>query len=366
MEPSSATPPARRAPVTGPAGVVDAEVIEDSSHDLVITGSGRPVVAAAVAAELVSALTEDAFREARSDEWIMAEPVPLSTALAPVLVGAGPRVLDADSWDTSIQPLVHDQDYQGRRRARAGSVRLWVVLALVVAAVTTAVAVPLVLTSGSGPGSTGGPPGRGLPVAIDGNEDISGTSSPGPSANGNATGVAPVAGASPGVTTSAEDPGTAGPTPAGSATTSPAAIVGFVPVTIEAEAGGSATSWGGTATRSTMSGASGGAVIDHLGEHWSGSTTDGFLDFRNITVTDGGSYRVTISYVNLAPGSDNPRRLTITTNGSGGQSHSFGATSTVATQAITVTLQGGIANTIRFTENDVQSPAIDKIVISKV
>ena len=90
-----------------------------------------------------------------------------------------------------------------------------------------------------------------------------------------------------------------------------------------------------------------------------GSFTNGYIDFRNIVVPNGGSYTVTISYVYLAAGVDSPRRLTITANGSGAQTQSFSPTSTIATRVVTVTLQGGIANTIRLTRDDVQSPAID-------
>jgi hypothetical protein len=351
----------------GQPGVVDAEVI-DEARDLVVTGGGRPVVAGAVAAEMVSALTEVAFREARADEWVVAEPglpdVPASTALVPVRTG--PRVLDADSWDTSVQPLA-DQDYQGRRRAGTGSARLWIVIGLVVAALAAAITVPFLLTSGSGTPTVDRTAGGALPPGIDGNEDISGTSGPGATPSGNGTGLPPVAGASPGVTATADPTETASPDPSasvsGSASTAPPS--GFAPITMEAESGGSKTSWGGTATRSSLAGASGGVVIDRVGEHWSGSTTDGYVDFRNIVVTNGGSYTVTIYYVYLASGVDNPRRLTITANGSGAQSQSFAATSTVATRVVTVNLQGGIANTIRLTHDDVQSPAIDKIVISK-
>jgi hypothetical protein len=161
----------------------------------------------------------------------------------------------------------------------------------------------------------------------------------------------------------ATGPGSPTPSPRGGTGTVPPS--GFAPITIEAEAGGSKTTWGGTAIRSTMAGASGGAVIDRVGESWSGSTTDGYVDFRNIVVTNGGSYTLTVYYVYLASGSSNPRRLTVTTNGSGSQTVSFSPTSTVQSRNFTVTLQGGIANTIRLTNDNVQSPAIDKIVISK-
>jgi hypothetical protein len=357
-------PLVRQSGLMGQPGVVDAEVI-DEARDLVVTGGGRPVVAGAVAAEMVSALTEVAFREARADEWVVAEPglpdVPASTALEPVRTG--PRVLEADSWDTSVQPLV-DQHYQGRRRAGAGSARLWIVIGLVVAALAAAITVPFLLTSGSGTPTTDRTAGGALPPGIDGNKDISGTSGPGATPSPTVTGIPAVAGASPGVTATA-DPASPVPSAPASGSTSTAPPAGFAPITMEAEAGGSKTSWGGTAARSSLAGASGGVVIDRVGEHWSGSTTDGYVDFRNIVVTDGGSYTVTIYYVYLAAGVDNPRRLTITANGSGAQSQSFSATSTVATRVVTVNLQGGIANTIRLTHDDVQSPAIDKIVISK-
>ena len=97
---------------------------------------------------------------------------------------------------------------------------------------------------------------------------------------------------------------------------------------------------------------------------WPGSTTDGYIDFRNIVVTNGGTYTLTVSYVYLQPGSAN-RRLTVSVNGAGAQTVTFTATPTVATRTFTITLQGGIANTIRLTNDNAQSPAIDRIVISK-
>jgi hypothetical protein len=169
----------------------------------------------------------------------------------------------------------------------------------------------------------------------------------------------PVAGASPQVTTTA-----AADSPAPSAS-STAPFAPFAAITVEAEAGGTATSWGGTATRSNVAGASRGAVIDRIGEHWPGGSANGYVEFRNIAVTDGGNYTMTVYYVYAAFGNDNPRRLTITTNGSGAQSATFSSTATVQSRAFTVNLQSGIANTIRLTDNSAQSPAIDKIVISR-
>ena len=120
--------------------VLEAEILDDPPPS-------RATVSAA-AAEMVSTLTEVAFREARTDEWIMGQPEPVrepSTALE--LVRPGPSLLDSDSWDTGQLPAVQQDTYQGRRRAATVGGRLWLVISLVVAALLAAIAIPFVLTS---------------------------------------------------------------------------------------------------------------------------------------------------------------------------------------------------------------------------
>jgi hypothetical protein len=313
----------------GRRAVVDADVLPDQ------------VVVGAAAAEMVTALTEVAFREATADEWIVAEPA-LRDALPPVPepVPSGPRVLVADSWDTAPQPFVQQDSYLGRRRAVPVNTRLWLVIGLVVAALSAAVAVPFLLTTDATPTAQTTPEAAAL-VASDEDPaatDISGTSSAEPSPSTSAP--MPAVGASPLVTESPPE----------------------VVLTVEAEKGGTSTAWGGTAVKSTFAGAT---VIDKLGEKWQTSTIDGWLEFRNIN-PGGGSYTLKIFYVYTSAGpNDSTRRISISVNGgSVSPVQTFTPVSTVTERAVKVTLRAG-SNTIRLTSDDFECPAIDRIEITK-
>ncbi len=79
--------------------VLEAEIVDDRPPTRVSVN--------AAAAEVLSTLTEVAFREARTDEWIMGQPEPVrepSSALD--LVRPGPSLIESDSWDTGLLPAV--------------------------------------------------------------------------------------------------------------------------------------------------------------------------------------------------------------------------------------------------------------------
>jgi hypothetical protein len=334
--------------------IVDAEIVEDlPSLDDALGGSTSVDEAAA---EMVSVLTEVAFREARTDEWIVAEPGlpdPPLRALrqTPMLEPVQPdlRVLDADSWDTAPRPLV-EQHYQGRRRRRAPPFRLWLVIGLVVTALTTAIAVPWLLTSGDAAPAVARTPAGVIPPPVD-EEDISGTSAPGAAAS-STPGALPGVGASPLVTPS--------PSEAASATPSDHTTAPSFNLTIQAERGGSATAWGGSAATSSFAGAT---VVDRLGSDW--GTNDGWLEFRGITVPSAGLYKVKIwhVYTNLSPNTGT-RRMSVIVNGSTTSTQTFSTTPTITARDLTVTLKSG-TNVIRLTHNTTRSPAVDRIEITQ-
>ncbi len=148
-------PVARVAGVAGRAGechrgdgsaadAVDADVLE---AEIVHEPPSRVSVNAA-AAEVLSTLTEVAFREARTDEWIIGRPEAVGKPSAALdLVRPGPSLIESDSWDTGLLPAVQQDTYRGRRRAVRVGGRLWLVISLVVAALVSAIALPFVLTS---------------------------------------------------------------------------------------------------------------------------------------------------------------------------------------------------------------------------
>jgi hypothetical protein len=330
------------APASG-GDVLEAEIVDDPPPS-------RASVNAA-AAEVLSTLTEVAFREARTDEWIMGRPEPVrepSTAVE--RVRPGPGLIKSDSWDTGLLPVVQQDTYQGRRRAATVGGRLWLVISLVVAALVTAIAIPFMLTSNETAPTAARTPDGQIP-----NVENSGTSSPASPTPSSGPGL-PVVGASP--------LNTASPTP--STSPSPAPFLAI----IEAEAGGSVTKWSeSTAVKSSLATASGGFVIDRIGE-W--GRPDGYLEVT-VTVPSAGTYQLAVSYLFLASNGDTTRRVRITITYPLGASPASTqmpdvifnrVTVCCAVQNINVTLANG-TNKIRFTHPGVRSPAIDKIVITK-
>jgi hypothetical protein len=322
--------------------VLDAEIVDEP-----LPAPTRSTVSAA-AAEVLTALTEVAFREARTDEWIVGQPelvAPTTGVLA--LVRPGPTLLYADSWQPDDVPLAEHDSYQGRRRA-ASSARLWLVIGLVVAALSTAIAVPFLLTSGVPAPLTARTPDPTVPSENGEAPAISSESDP-PSAQ---TGL-PVIGASPLIT----------PSPTPSPTPPPLLL------SIQAEQGGTATAWGGTAGPPVSF--AGATVIDELGEHWPGTTIDGWLEFRNITGVAAGPYVLKIYYVytNQAPEAPRPvngeRQMNVIVNGTNVlPNQAFSPVSTITVRNLNVTLRA-TSNTIRLTHSDVECPAIDRIEITK-
>lgn len=85
------------------------------------------------------------------------------------------------------------------------------------------------------------------------------------------------------------------------------------------------------------------------------------LQFNGITVSEAGSYKVSVSYI-----SGDPRSVNIRVNGGSAENFDFPKTvdwSTVGTFDVTLQLNGG-TNTIVFDDGKWYSPDIDKIVIA--
>ena len=352
-EPGS-PPVAPRHAAAGPPDVVDAEVVDDP------TGEHRAVIDA-TAAEMVSALTHVAFRDARTDEWAVVPTDPAGVPaldepgveLAPV-PRSGPVVLESDSWETSSLPVIPADSYQGRRRkASSGSLARWLVVIGVVLALSAAVAIPFLITSGGGsqtPEAEGPPSSEpAVPVVV---------SSPTPEPTEEP--YMPIGEASP----------TPPPTPSRTAV-SPSASAAAFTLTLQAESG----SLSGCAQAVNVAGASGGRVVDRLGGGWSGCMGRGVVTFNNVSLQSG-TYRVTIYYVFNQSNGDATRnaRLRVDRNGPGADGptidHTYANTKTCCqswtTSTFTITT-GTFA--ISFTSPGPQqnrAPALDRIVIQKV
>jgi hypothetical protein len=318
--------------------VLDAEILDDPP-------SSRSNVNAA-AAEVPTSLTEVALREARPDEWIMGQPGPVgepSAVLDPIR--PGPVQLESDSWDTGSLPAIQQNPYQGRRRAVTAGARLWVVTGLVVAALSAAIAIPFLLTSGPSAPAVAPTPDS----AVD---NASGLPSSPDSATPTSPAPAPAVGASPLITPS--------PTVSSNASSDPHPVL----LTIQAEQGSGATVWGGTA--GPPSSFAGATVIDELGEHWPGGSQDGWLEFRSVMAPSAGQYVIKIYYVytDRTPDHDQ-RQMNVFVNGTNVlHDHQFSRTSTIAVLDVNVTLRAG-SNTVRLIHRDFESPAIDRIEITE-
>jgi hypothetical protein len=315
--------------------VLDAEIVDEPS----VVPARASVNAAA--AEVLSALTEVAFREARTDEWIMGPPEPVIEPTPDTLaaIRRGPATFPTDSWEAVDPPVpAYDDTYQGRRRA-ASSVRLWTVIGLVIAALGTAIAVPFILTSGDARPLADRTP---FAPASSASGDVTVTSEPAASTDQTAL---PAVGASPLVTSSPPPPPP-------------------FQLTIQAEAGGISTAWGGTAgpPRSVA----GATVIEEIGDDWDfGRGTDNWLEFRNITVPEPGKqYKVRIWYVFGLPPANGDRQMNVIVNGATTSTQTFPPTAELTSREVTITLGDG-NNSIRFTHPFSRCPAIDRIEIRK-
>ena len=331
------------------ADVLEAEIVHEPPSRVSVN---------AAAAEVLSTLTEVAFREARTDEWIIGRPEAVGKPSAALdLVRPGPSLIESDSWDTGLLPAVQQDTYRGRRRAVRVGGRLWLVISLVVAALVSAIALPFVLTSDDpDPASARTPDGQ-IPTVDDsggrtGTDSSGGTATSVPGSSSLTSPAAlPVVGASPLITPS--------PTPS----PTPPALLRV----IQAEQSGTATAWGGTAGPPVSF--AGATVVDELGEHWPESSTDGWLEFRNITGLAAGPYVLKIYYVytNQAPEAPRPveaeRSMNVIVNGTNAlPNQQFSPVSTITVLNVNVTLRAN-SNTIRLTHPDVECPAIDRIEI---
>jgi hypothetical protein len=300
-------------------------------------------------------------------------------ALVPVsaLVGAdrpeapraGPEVLESDSWDTAVEPDAVDT-YHGRRRAVMGP--RWLGLALVFGALAALVAVPLTLMSLRDPDPAAAPsasasldgPVVDPTVSADATLDptappttmsavsrppVAGTTRP-PRRPPTRTSAAPRPSTGGGVTTAAVPPAAPPPPPP------------FNPVSIEAEAGGAATTLGGSAWAWNYANASGGRIVRNVGD-WGSRSGPGSVRFNGVTVPSTGRYEIAVHYVH--PDNESTRRAVITVSGAAAVDVTFSGTSSCCrVKVITVTMSAG-THTVTIANSSGRAPSIDKIVVSR-
>jgi hypothetical protein len=244
-----------------------------------------------------------------------------------------PVAVRTDAPQTGARhPVGVDEAVGRRRRATESTGRRWLVVATIVAGIGATVAVPLLWSSlPSRPG------GSALPVtsapAVPGDDGA--TSSPSPATTESGQSSAP--------------------------STKGTRAFAFAPVTYEAEAPGN--DLGGTASVADYPGASGGRIVQNIGE-WRGPHKDGWLRFTNVTVPATATYLLTFFYVN--PDDRGVRSTVITVSGSTPITVPASARATCCGAARQrITLKQG-ANAITFTNPTDQAPSIDKIVVSLI
>jgi hypothetical protein len=239
--------------------------------------------------------------------------------------GTGTRELA----DTAPLPLVHREEYRGRRRARHRARRLtprWVVVVGVLIVLLAAAAVPFLFADQANPA------------------DIGATAPPSATLTGVPT---PTEGTVEPVATEAGIPVIVAP----SATPEPSPWS----LTLEAELVADSAVGGGAVKR--------GDVVDFIG-NWRLRRSVGWLEFRGIRVPEAGAqYRLRVYYRYEAYCGCQPRRLEVWVNGTRAQTWEFTAPEP-GVREITVTLGAG-ENTIRLTHPRSASPAIDRIEITR-
>lgn len=232
----------------------------------------------------------------------------------------------------------------GRRRAATPPRRRWVIVGALVAAVGTAVAVPLALTSSPSRQQPSGTIKR-LPGSGVSSSPVVGGSSP-------ATATTVPLALSPDATPSAA--------PSHSPSHPPSSLR-YAPVSYEAEA--SSNILDGAASVTTSPGASGDRIVESIGTWGPGAKRNGALTIPDVAAPADDTYTLTLFYVDT----DSASTQTAVVAVAGGAT----VTVTVArastccfTAAVRIALNKG-NNTITFNNPDGRAPSIDKIVISK-
>jgi len=261
--------------------------------------------------------------------------------LRPEAAHRGPTAVANDPWDFDPDVELADEAYHGRRRADAPAVRRWMVIALVLAGLGAAVAIPVALWS-SRDGAVAPLTGRPSDTAND--RVVPG---PGGSASG-ASSPSPVV------------------SPSASVAAAPPAKP-FVPVTYEAEASQPANTRSGSARVRNVHGASGKKIVNRIGD-WTDSdlteASNGTLSFNNVTAPVEGTYTLTVFYAFLE---DDPSRTAlITVNETAPRNVSFARPDGCCPSStrISIRLTKGV-NTILFSNSASRAPAVDKIVIGR-
>jgi hypothetical protein len=229
--------------------------------------------------------------------------------------------------------------YIGARRHEDGAAgRRWPVVAIIVAALAAAVAIPL-----AGMWASPRPSGAIPPIRVP---------------TGNPAAPSPSDSPSPVLSPSASPSSPTG-TPSRAAPRPSPPRPPIVPVTYEAEAPGNDLE--GSAFVDDYPNASGGQIVRNIGR-WKGMGPAGSLRFTNVTAPVTGSYVLTFFYVHLD--NDPVRSAVITVSGSAPVEVTVNGTDRCCSTArLRITLLQG-RNTITFSQPDGHAPSLDKIVIS--
>lgn len=253
-------------------------------------------------------------------------------------VPGGPDAAEAKVWDGDTWDAGTDQNatvvYEGRRRAPAPPARLTIVIGLAIVALVVAIAVPLLLSGG---------PDEPSPVALATNSDFREFVN---TTTGRPT-TATIPSAAPRTTTTAAKP--------------PPPRPPFTAISLEAEAGGSAVTLGGSAHSVPYPRASGGRVVFNVG-NW-GMGRSGTVTFRNISIPTTAAYVLTLHYVH--PDGDRSRSATVAVSGVSPVTLSFtGDDDCCDTRALRVTIPAGV-HTVTFGNATGEAPALDKLTITR-
>jgi hypothetical protein len=286
------------------------------------------------------------------DEWGTTLPS-ASPSAEPVPPGpdpAGAEVWGGDTWDSGADPDV-TVAYEGRRRAQAPPTRLTVVIGLAIVALAVAIAIPLLLSGGS---DTPAPPAAGPAITksefTDFTEFINPTGGGGQPTSASGPSAAPRTTTTRATTTTTTANPPAPPPPP------------FATISVEAEAGGSAVTLGGSAHSEPYAGASGGRIVFNIG-NWGMQGGAGTVTFRNISIPNTATYVLTFQYVH--PDGDRSRSATITVSGVTPVTLTFaGDEACCHTRAVSLTIPAGV-HTVTMGNTSGEAPALDKLTITR-
>jgi hypothetical protein len=152
-------------------------------------------------------------------------------------------------------------------------------------------------------------------------------------------------------------PSTPGPTP----TAKPIVSAAFSTITVEAEAGPPTVSLIGSAQVTTYKGASGGRIVEDIG-NWGAGQPPGALRINGVTIPTAGRYQIAIYYTNAK----SPGNRDAVVSGTGAQPVTLtfsGGRNCCGVRTVVTTLSAGTYS-ITIANPTGMGPSIDKVVIT--